>query len=177
MRRFVLIVLTLLVFQGLYSQENSSLERVRKDFQAISGEEDIEELLKLKVDREDPHAPVIEAYQAAGTCRMAEFVFSPIKKLKYFHEGRDTLERLIESEKTVENVYCRLLVQLNVPKILNYHQEIESDIGFLQEELPKAKIDPDYKSIMINNLVTLAENDELKKSLLGIDLGGKGNKS
>ena len=68
-------------------------------------------------------------------------------------------------------------MQLNVPKILNYHQEIESDIGFLQEELPKAKIDPDYKSVMINNLVTLAENDELKKSLLGIDLGGKGNKS
>ena len=172
----MLIVSALIIFQGLYSQE-TSLERVRKDFQAISGEDDIEELLKFKVDQEDPHAPVIQAYQAAGTCRMAEYVFSPIKKLKYFHEGRDTLERLIENEKTVENVYCRLLVQLNVPKILNYHQEIESDIGFLQEELPKAKIDPDYKSIMINNLVTLAENDELKKSLLGIDLGGKENKS
>jgi hypothetical protein len=108
---------------------------------------------------------------------MAEYVFSPIKKLKYFNEGRDALDEVIDRRKTVESVYCRLLVQLNVPRILNYHDDIEDDIDYLQLELPKSKIDLDYKNTMINNLVTLAGKDELKKSLLEIDLTGEFNKS
>jgi hypothetical protein len=177
MTKSLLTVIALLFFQSLLSQEIPVLEQIRRDFQEIRDGDDIERLLEVTVDREHPDASVIEAYQAASTCMMAEYVFSPIKKLKYFNEGRDALDEVIDRRKTVESVYCRLLVQLNVPRILNYHDDIEDDIDYLQLELPKSKIDLDYKNTMINNLVTLAGKDELKKSLLEIDLTGEFNKS
>lgn len=176
MTRSALIVLVLLIFQSLHSQENPTLNQIREDFESIRDGDDIEELLKVSVDQTGPDAMTIQAYQAASTCMMAEHVFSPLKKLKYFNEGKNELERLIDQEKTVESVYCRLLVQLNVPKILNYYDEIDADIAFLTAELPMAKIDLEYKNKMINNLVSLTSKDEIKQSLLGIDLTGK-NKS
>lgn len=177
MTRKLLFVLTLISFMSFRAQEKYSLEEIRRDFQGIEDEDDIERLLAREVDSNAPEAIRVMAYQAAGTCMMAEYVFSPIKKLKYFNEGKESLERTIEKEKSVESVYCRLLVQLNVPRILNYHQHIEEDIEFLQAELPKAEIDPEYKQTMIRNLVTLAGKDELKQSLLGIDLSGGNEKS
>jgi hypothetical protein len=103
---------------------------------------------------------------------MAEYVFSPIKKLKYFNQGKTSLEQLIAEEKSVENVYLRLLIQLNIPRLLNYYKNIDEDIAFLEAELPAAKIDVDYKYTMIRNLVTLADKNELKEVLLGIKVTG-----
>ena len=177
MTRGLLLIMALFVLGSVNSQEISNLDQVRNEFQSIRDGDDIEQFLKVTVDQDDPDATTIKAYQAAATCMMAEYVFSPLKKLKYFNQGKGDLERLIEQEKTVESVYCRLLVQLNVPKILNYYKEIEGDIDFLKSELPAAKIDLDYKNTIIKNLVTLASEDEIKNSLLGIDLTGKQNKT
>lgn len=177
MTKIALFLSILFLFLSAQAQENDTLEQVRKDFQLIKGENDIEQLLEVEINESDPDAIRVQAYQAAGTCMMAEYVFSPIKKLKYFSEGKEWLESSIRKEKSVESVYCRLLIQLNVPRILNYHQDIEEDIAFLQAELPNAKIDIDYKNTMIRNLVTLTGKDELKQSLLGIDLTGEEKKS
>ncbi len=173
MRRGLLLLLVFFSMQSMNSQGVSTLDQIRDDFHSIRDEDDIEQLLQIAVDQDHPDAMTIRAYQAAGTCMMAEYVFSPIKKLKYFNKGKDDLERLIDKSKTVESVYCRLLVQLNVPKILNYHQDIETDMDFLEAELPKAKIDLDYKNTIINNLVTLAGKDEINQSLSEVDFRGE----
>jgi len=167
-------VLLLLVFLASYStsaaQNSSFLDELRQNFQKINSEDDIEQIMGMSIDSNEPEASTAKAYQAASTCMMAEYAFSPVKKIKYFNQGKTSLDELIAEDKSVENVYLRLLVQLNSPRLLNYYQNIDEDIAFLEAELPEAKIDVDYKYIMIRNLVTLADKNELKEVLLGIDM-------
>ncbi len=159
-------------YSNALGQESLLLDELRQNFQEISSEDDIEQIIGKSIDPEDPEAPTAKAYQAASTCMMAEYVFSPIKKLKYFNQGKTSLEQLIAEEKSVENVYLRLLIQLNIPRLLNYYKNIDGDIAYLEAELPAAKIDVDYKYTMIRNLVTLADKNELKEVLLGIKVTG-----
>ena len=113
---------------------------------------------------------MIKAYQAAGICMMANYVNSPVSKLKYFNKGKNNLEELIEEGKEVENVYLRLLLQLNVPGMLSYNKNIEEDVAFLDSTLAKSSIDVFYKKLMIENLVSVAKKETLKEALLQIEV-------
>jgi len=99
---------------------------------------------------------------------MANYVFSPKSKLNYFNQGKAELEELIEDSKDVEKVYLRLLIQLNVPKILNYYKNIKGDIQYLHDHMAKAQIEDDFKYMMIENLISITKKEELKKALLDI---------
>ena len=172
MTKALLLIPVLAFYSNVLAQESFSLDRLRQDFQDIDSEEDIERIIAISIDTDQPDASTAKAYQAASTCMMAEYVFSPIRKLKYFNQGKTSLEELIAEQKSVENVYLRLLIQLNIPRLLNYYKNIDQDIAYLEAELPTAKIDVDYKYTMIRNLVTLADKDELKEVLLGIKATG-----
>jgi hypothetical protein len=168
----MLLLAIIAFYSNALGQESPLLDELREKFQAIDSEEDIEQIIGLSIDPNDPDAPTARAYQATSTCMMADYVFSPIKKLKYFNKGKADLEELIAEQKTVEKVYLRLLLQLNIPKFLNYHKNIDEDLAYLEAELPGAKIDVEYKDIMIQNLVTLANENEVKETLLGIEKTG-----
>ncbi|MGA9270584.1 MAG: hypothetical protein WBV45_08185 [Lutimonas sp.] len=170
-----LIAMVVFCSSGM-AQESLSIEQLRQSFQEISSKEDIERIMNMSVDPKDPDARIAKAYQATSETMMAEYVFSPIKKLKYFNKGKASLENLIKERKSAENVYLRLMIQLNIPKFLNYYKNIDEDINYVKTELPSAKIDGDYKCTMIRNLVTLAGEDELKEDLLGIELTCKNEK-
>ncbi len=172
MTKALLLIATIAFYSNAVAQESFSLDRLRQHFQEIDSENDIEQIIGMTIDTDDPNWSTAKAYQAASTCMMAEYVFSPIKKLKYFNQGKTALEQLINEQKTAENVYLRLLIQLNIPRLLNYYKNIDEDIAYLEAELPTAKIDVDYKYTMIRNLVTLADKDELKEVLLGIKVTG-----
>ena len=172
MTRGLLLIALLLICSAGRAQDKVSIDQVRQGFQEIGSEDDIQKIIEMPIDSQDPNASTARAYQAASTCKMAEYVFSPIKKLKYFNQGKNSLESLIEERKSVEKVYLRLLIQLNIPRLLSYYKNIEEDVAYLEAELPAAKIDVDYKYTMIRNLVTLAEKDEIKEVLLGIQLTG-----
>lgn len=167
---FILMFVTLMC----HSQQKETLLIIRSEFQEISNEEDIEKLLTYDCESVDGHErQMIEAYRAAGTCMMANYVFSPMSKLRYFNKGKKRLEELIEEGKDVENVYLRLLLQLNVPRILSYHQDIEEDIAYLNLYMAKAPIDISYKRTMIKNLISVTKKNELKDALLQIQLVDK----
>ncbi len=172
MTRGLLLIALLLICPGSRAQDKVSMDQVRQGFQEIESEDDIQKIIEMPIDSQDPNASTARAYQAASTCMMAEYVFSPIKKLKYFNQGKNSLESLISERKSVENVYLRLLIQLNIPRLLNYYKNIEEDVAYLEAELPDAEIDVDYKYTMIRNLVTLAKKDEIKEVLLGIQMTG-----
>lgn len=172
MTKALLLILIIAFYSNTVAQQTFSMNHLRERFQEINSEEDIERIMGMSIDSKNPNAITAKAYQAACTCMMAEYVFSPIKKLKYFNQGKTALEKLIAEKKSVENVYLRLLIQLNIPRLLNYYKNIDEDIAFLEAELPAAKIDVDYKYTMIRNLVTLADKDEVKEVLLGIEVTG-----
>ena len=172
MTKGLLLIAFLSIFTTNSNQDTQLLKELRLKFQKIESEDDIQRILDWSLDPDDPNVLTAKSYQAAGKCMMAEYVFSPVKKLKYFNQGKTSLEELIAEEKSVEKVYLRLLIQMEVPRLLNYYKNIDEDIAFLQAELPDAKIDVDYKYTMIRNLVTLADKDEVKEVLLGIKMTG-----
>lgn len=171
----IIIVALLLVNLMSNAQENTALETVRLEFQGIKNEADIEKLLTFEnKEAEETELHTIKAYQAAGTCMMANYETSPISKLKYFNDGKKNLEELIRKGKEVETVYLRLLLQLNVPRILNYYKNIHEDMAFLDASLAKAPINLPYKRIMIENLVGVAKKKEVKEVLLQIKVVEEG---
>lgn len=156
------------------AQESDLVNVLRSDFQKINSEDDIERILGYKVKGLDENElEIINAYQAAGTCMMANYVFSPKSKLKYFKEGKGELEELILFNKDVEKVYLRLLIQLNTPKFLNYHKDIESDIDYLQEYMAKAPLELSFKKTMIENLINVTNKKDLKEALSDIEVEEK----
>lgn len=170
-----LILILLFVTLKLSSQQEIDLEITRSAFQEISAEDDIDKIRSFDFPFGNENEwETIRAYQAAATCMMANYVFKPLSKLKYFNEGRKELEILIEEGKTVEKVYLRLLIQLNVPRILNYYKDIETDIIFLVRNMVDAPISISYKKIMINNLVSITKKKDLKEALLHIKVTGAG---
>ena len=153
------------------AQESNTLRKFRAEFQEIASEEDIDKILNYNFDEVSQHEQeIIKAYQAAGTSMMAEYVFSPMSKLRFFNKGKIALEGLIDSSKDVEKVYLRLLIQLNVPKTLNYHKNIEEDISYLQQHMAEAQIEASFKSLMIKNLLSITKKKELKEAILDIKL-------
>lgn len=168
MRHFVIICVLMFVTLGATAQ-NNDLEIIRAAFQAIQSKEDIEKILSFEVqENEAEELNIIMAYKAAGECMMAEYVFSPISKLKYFNRGKKNLEAAIAKGKHEENIYLRLLIQLNVPKMLNYNDEVTGDIEFLEDRLPSSSIDPDYKMLMMENLLQVTKKEEQREALLQI---------
>lgn len=151
------------------ARNNNDLDTIRSQFQVIESEEDIEKIILFETDSlNSSEDQMIKAYKAAATCMMANYVFSPKSKLKYFNEGKKELEALISSAKKVENVYLRLLLQLNVPKVLNYNENIEEDVAFLEEHMAASEIDVDYKNLMIQNLLSVTKKKNIKEALLQI---------
>lgn len=163
----------LLMFVTLSSKEQdvSALDKIRSEFQQIGSEEDIYKILEFEYEPVDKYEDqMIRAYKATATCMLANYVFSPVSKLKYFNEGKKSLEEMIRIGKDVENVYLRMLLQLNVPRSLNYHKNIEEDVNYLQDSLADAPIDISYKKRMISTLVSVAKKKDLKEVLLQINV-------
>jgi len=167
----IIIVALLLVNLMGRAQENTALQKIRLEFQEIQDKADIERILAFDYyNAKEAEQEMIKAYQAAGTCMRANYETSPISKLKYFNEGKKDLDELIRTGKEVENIYLRLLLQLNVPRLLNYNKNIEEDMAFLDTSLAKSPIDLSYKKLMIENLIRVADKEELKEVLLQIDV-------
>ena len=165
------IILLLFVTLSSKEQDVSALNKIRSAFQQIGSEEDIHKILEYEYEPVDKYEDqMIKAYKATATCMLANYVFSPVSKLKYFNEGKKSLEELIRIGKDVENVYLRMLLQLNVPRSLNYHKNIEEDVNYLQDSLADAPIDILYKQRMISTLVSVAKKKDLKEVLLQINV-------
>ena len=79
---------------------------------------------------------IVQAYHGAGMMVMARYYFNPLTKWKSFSQGRALLESAIQSEPMdAELRYLRLSIQEHAPAFLGYHQSIEADKAFLNNNL------------------------------------------
>lgn len=138
-----------------HAQESKTLDQVRAHFEDMDGEEAVQTLMNWPLDMSDEQVLRVKAYKAAATCVMAQYSWSPIKKLGYFKKGTRQLDRVINEEYHVESVYLRLLIQLKAPEMLNYDKNLEDDLAFLKRALPESGIDEAYKAKMIDNVNAL----------------------
>ena len=98
-----------------------------------------------------------KGYYGAYLVIWANHTWNPIDKLNTFKKGKIELENAIKQDsKNVELRFLRLSIQANVPKILNYDQNIKSDLIFIKEH--KDKIQSNQLLKMVNEIIIKAEN-------------------
>lgn len=79
--------------------------------------------------------PIYRGFFAVGKILMAKHTFNPFKKMSYFNEGKNHLEKAIkEDPKDLELRLMRLITQEKIPKMLNYSQQITEDRNYLTRE-------------------------------------------
>lgn len=81
----------------------------------------------------------VQAYVVSLQMKQAKHKFFPWKKLEVFNTGKKKLEALIqEHPENTDLRYVRLLIQENIPSILNYKSNIAEDKAFLNKKLEQA---------------------------------------
>lgn len=86
----------------------------------------------------------VMAYVVSLKMKQAEYKVFPWSKLKIFNKEKKTLESLIKKHpKNIHLRYMRLVIQENLPKILNYNSSIKEDKFFLKN-IMKQKDSTDY---------------------------------
>ncbi|PKH49437.1 hypothetical protein CXF68_01490 [Tenacibaculum sp. Bg11-29] len=86
----------------------------------------------------------IQGYVISLKMKQAKYKFLPWSKLIVFKKEKKKLENLISKfPKNVHLRYVRLVIQENLPGILNYSSQINSDKEFLKKYLNK-KDSTDY---------------------------------
>ncbi|HLT33220.1 MAG TPA: hypothetical protein VKZ98_05465 [Aquaticitalea sp.] len=119
------------------SGQTLNIADIRKDFKIGHKDEDI---CKKHLESLEKHAdsPVERGYEAAYNMFMANHSSNPFKKMSYFKNGRDMLEKEISNNpNNVELRYIRLCIQYYIPSFLGYKQNIEEDKTFMVENLHK----------------------------------------
>ena len=139
MKNILFAVVFSLAFILQVSAQQLDLRLIRRDFnKGVKDQELCERYLSVLEAQADN--PLERAYAAAFHMFMAKHTANPIKKMRYFKQGRDRLEKELALEpENVEIRFIRLSIQYHIPKYLGYHDEIQEDKQFLLNNLYKIK--------------------------------------
>lgn len=132
---------------GLFAQGCEKMTEVRNQFHKARSEKTVASFLsfakKISCTKATP-------YVATATMRQAEFVNSPIQKLRYFKKGKAVLEQYIDQHPTdIEARYVRILVQKNIPSLLGYSSDIESDQKYIRAHIDHSNLSASYKKTIL----------------------------
>lgn len=169
MTRYLLLIIMIFEVTSFGSEYQNDLDYFRMAFHEMESHEEFEAYFESEIEVEEKQSiNTIMAYKGACQSMMAKFVLSPFTKMKHFKEGTSLLEHSIMQEHNVDNIYLRLLVQLNAPRMLSYYENIEADLLFLQKNLKKSNVDVTYKQKMIHSLKDAKDATDYMESLLKI---------
>ncbi|SEB43988.1 hypothetical protein SAMN04489761_0725 [Tenacibaculum sp. MAR_2009_124] len=143
--------LLLVVFSFVFITLNEVPEHVLDYHKADTKEKEIVFIKKYKLSNKKS----IQGYVVSLQMKQAKHKFFPWKKLAVFNEGKRKLEKLIkENPNNTDLRYLRLVIQENIPALLNYRSSIENDKEFLSEKL-KEKDNSDYLDFYIKKNTSL----------------------
>ena len=98
---------------------------------------------------------LIKGYEGCFYFFKCKFESSPISKLIYFKKGKKLLENAIALDPySVELKFLRYNIQTNLPKFLSYHNKIEEDYNFINQNIKKIS-DKKAKWFIINSLKSI----------------------
>ena len=144
---FFIIISTLFHSQALDCKD---INVVRELYNNIDNEEKLENFyIKIK----DSDCKFFTPYLASAIMMKAQYVFSPLNKLNYFREGKNILEKYIKKNpESIDAIYVRIMVQKNIPKLLNYYSDLNTDIKFINNHISKSEIPDEIKIIILKNI-------------------------
>ena len=116
-----------ILFLFLFTND-SKINTIRNMFEQASVNEVSANKLLALLNAEPNLSPTLLGYKGSTIAMEAKYTVNPLKKLKYFNEGKSLLEKAIKSEpQNIELRYLRLAIQTNIPTFLNYSKNIDSD--------------------------------------------------
>lgn len=148
------------------SGQELKISDIRKDFKV--GHKDEATCKKhLEALKKYADSPVERGYEAAYVMFMAKHTGNPLKKMSYFKNGKNMLEKEIETNpENVELRYIRLCIQYYIPSYLGYKGHIEEDKRYLRDNLYKLS-DKHTKELLFNYLKGANMYTNADLSLLG----------
>ncbi|MCB9201825.1 MAG: hypothetical protein H6604_02085 [Flavobacteriales bacterium] len=146
MRQFIVIIF-ILINGTLYSQLYDYM-KIRTEFvKSIEDETTAKKWYKELKDKDLKGDAILEGYRACFYFSMAKHAIF-YEKLSYFLKGKKLLEKTISKNRNhIELRFLRLSTQKQIPKILNYDQNIPEDTKFLKESLHKVQEKPFKEAI------------------------------
>ena len=141
------ILLILLLHTSNY---NSDINVVRELYLSAYINEDSCNNLGEKLNSiENNKEILIKGYQGCFYFIKCKFINNPIEKLIYFRKGKKLLETAIkEDPKSVELKFLRYSIQKNLPRFLSYHDNLEKDLNFVNENITSISNKEEQKFIM-----------------------------
>lgn len=144
----ILFKIVLLVLFNYTSCE--SINNVRNEYHNFTSEKSIDEFINKYSNL---NCIDFKPYVASAIMQKAQYAFSPLKKLKYFNQGKKLLESFIEENPNhVEARYVRVLVQSESPSFLGYTKNIQSDINFIKSKIATSQLPISYQNLMLKNI-------------------------
>ncbi len=132
--RFYLTIFLFLISNFMFSQNLDELRLLlRNGENSQKSAKTLIEKSKQAVDK--TNKPIYASFQAVGNFFMAKHVFSPLKKMSYFNEGKKIMDNAVNNDpKNPEIRLMRLITQEKAPKILGYSKNIADDKKVILEE-------------------------------------------
>jgi len=107
-------------------------------YKSYREKEPAEQLYKLTASATDRN-PVLYGYKAIASIMMCNHLYNPYTRLKYFYNGRNSLELAIKGNAASPELrYLRFAVQCHSPALLNYSGNIKEDKKVLLDYLKAA---------------------------------------
>ena len=79
---------------------------------------------------------LLNGYKGALIMAKGKHAFNPFKKLGYFNDGKEILEKAVAADfENIELRFLRLTMQVNIPTFLGYNRSREADRDFLNQNL------------------------------------------
>jgi hypothetical protein len=121
--------------------QSVSLAEIRSLYKdAATQQEACNQLISRLNNKTDLPEPVYLGYKGGATMIQAKYSFNPIRKLSYFTNGKNMLEKGIGMDPSnAELRFLRFTIQNNAPSFLGYKSDIHSDKNFLLAALPGMK--------------------------------------
>ena len=122
---------------------------------SIENEKKCEDFGKYMLNLNYDENNLYQAYLGCYYFIKCKYTSSNILKFKYFNKGKALLESSINNNSSsIELRFLRYSIQVNLPRILFYYQDIEKDFNFVQHNLMSLKDEKLKKYILksLNNL-------------------------
>jgi hypothetical protein len=142
----------LMMVSLMFSGESGVEKKIRQDFH---DGEFTEKRLEVIIDNNGyENTALTKAYKGLCETMMAEYVYLPTTKLKYFNKGKKKIDESIRQQPdNPELRYIRLMVQMNAPSMLGYYREIQKDLDFFLSNKQNFKGDKSWLKIFSRNLL------------------------
>jgi len=97
-------------------------------YESVNNKDSSDKFIQLMQNLKVDNNPLLLCYKGMSYITQSKHAVNPISKLSTFNKGKELLEKaVVRDAENIEIRFMRFCVQTNVPSILGYNHNIDSD--------------------------------------------------